>query len=207
MKNLQPHTFNPKTCRVEWKAFSGLIASKPVLSEQKDVLPFFKKRPDLSLLICNYFTQIKTPDRFAHEYEIDGDFVADLVVGDSSVYQYLLVEFEDGTPNSVFKKKRNKATPDWAPRFEGAYSQLTDWIWKLEDKRSTADFVNTFGNRRAKFQGLIVIGKDMNLSQQEQDRLKWRMDRTMIDSNAVSSISFNELSDDLDFWLKSRHGV
>jgi hypothetical protein len=70
-----------------------------------------------------------------------------------------------------------------------------------------ADFENTFGRRRAKFQGLIVIGKDMNLLPQEQDRLNWRMDRTMIDSNAVSVVSFNELSDDLDHWLKLFHRV
>jgi hypothetical protein len=73
--------------------------------------------------------------------------------------------------------------------------------------RSTADFHNTFGSRRATFQGLIVIGKDMQLSPQERDRLKWRLDRTMIDSNAISCVSFNELSEDLDHWLKSFHGV
>ncbi len=207
MKNLQPHALDPTKCRKEWNEFSALLASKPVLSEQNDVLPFFKNRQDLSLLICSYFPKIKTPDRYAHEYGIDGDFLADLVVGDSSVQHYLLVEFENGTADSVFKKKGTRETPNWAPRFEGAYSQLIDWLWKLEDKRSTADFVNTFGSRRATFQGLIVIGKDMNLSQQEQDRLKWRMDKTMIDSNAISSVSFNELSDDLNHWLKVLHGV
>jgi hypothetical protein len=184
-----------------------LLASKPSLSERKDVLPFFKNRHDLSLLICSYFPKIKTPDRFAHEYQIDSSFVADLIVGDSAVHHYLLVEFENGCPDSVFKKKGKKATPVWTPRFEGAYSQLIDWLWKLEDKRSTADFVNTFGSRRASFQGLIVIGKDMNLSPQEQDRLKWRMDRTMIDSNAISSVSFNELCEDLDHWLKVYYSV
>jgi hypothetical protein len=207
MKNLQSHVLDPAKCRTEWNEFTTLLATKTVLSEQKDVLPFFKTRQDLSLLICSYFPKIKAPDRFAHEYEIDGDFVADLVVGDSSTHHYLLVEFENGATDSVFKKKGKKATPDWASRFEGAHSQLIDWLWKLEDKRSTADFFNTFGSRRATFQGLIVIGKDMNLSQQEQDRLKWRMDRTMIDSNAISSVSFNELRDDLDHWLKVFHGV
>lgn len=207
MKNLQPHALDPNNCRAEWNDFAGLLTSKPVLSEQKDVLPFFKKRQDLSLLICSYIPKIKTPDRIAHEYEIYGDFVADLIVGDSSVHHYLLVEFENGAADSVFKQKGTKATPDWAPRFEGAYSQLVDWLWKLEDMRSTADFVNTFGSRRATFEGLIVTGKNMNLSQQEQDRLKWRLDRTMIDSNAISSVSFNGLSDDLDHWLKVFHGV
>ena len=207
MKNLQRHVLDPALCRGEWTEFAQLLGSKAALSETRDVLPFFKDRHNLSLLICNYFSGIKFPNRFAHEYEIYGDFVADLIVGDSSCHHYLLVEFENGAADSVFKRKGKKATPDWAPRFEGAYSQLIDWLWKLEDMRSTADFVNTFGSRRATFQGLIVIGKDMTLSQQEQDRLKWRLDRTMIDSNAISSVSFNELSEDLDHWLKVFHNV
>lgn len=207
MKNLQPHVFNASSCRTEWNAYKAMLSAKPVLSEQKDVLPFFKGSKDLSLLICSYFPKIKKPDHFAHEYAIDGDFVADLVVGDSKAHHYLLVEFENGKPDSVFKSKRKKATPDWAPRFEGAYSQLVDWLWKLEDKRSTADFASTFGNRRATFQGLIVIGKGMNLAQQEVDRLKWRMDRTLIDSNAISVVSFEELADDLDHWLTNYYGV
>lgn len=207
MKTLQPHVLNPNQCRAEWNAYTALLHSKPVLSERADVLPFFKTRRDLSLLICNYFPKIKTPDRFAHEYVIYGDFIADLVVGDSSVHHYLLVEFENGARDSVFRKRAARATLDWAPRFEGAYSQLVDWLWKLEDMRSTADFVATFGSRRATFQGLIVIGKDMQLSPQERDRLKWRMDRTLIDSNAISSVSFNELGDDFDHWLRAYHGV
>jgi hypothetical protein len=207
VKDLQPHVIDASQCRSEWREFAALLTSKAALSEKDDVLPFFKRRQNLSLLICNYFPKIKKADRFAHEYEIDGDFVADLVVGDSSKHHYLLVEFENGAKDSIFKKKKSKATPDWAPRFEGAYSQLTDWLWKLEDKRSTADFVSTFGDRRAWFQGLIITGKDMTLSRQEKDRLKWRMDRTMIDSNPISVVSFDELSEDLDHWLKSYHAV
>lgn len=207
MKVLAPHAFHPIKCRSEWREYADLLATRATLSEQKDVLPFFKCRHDLSLLICSYFPKLKAPDRFAHEYVIDGDFIVDLIVGDSTVNHYLLVEFEDGRPDSVFNTTGARAVPPWASRFEGAYSQLNDWLWKLEDKRSTAAFVNTFGDRRATFQGLIVIGKDMLLSRQEQDRLKWRLDRTMIDSNAVSSVSFDQLRDDLDHWLTAYHGV
>ena len=122
MKNLTPHSLDTKNCRKEWKEFEAFLASKPILNERKDILPFFKARSDLSTLICNYFPKIKNPNRFAHEYEIYGDFIADLVVGDSSGHHYLLVEFENGAPDSIFKKKKGKSTPDWAPRFEGAYS-------------------------------------------------------------------------------------
>lgn len=207
MKKLLAHTVNARQGRAEWKDLESLLVTKKTLSESKDVLPFFKRRHDLSLLICNYFPKIKTPDRLAHEYEIYGDFVADLVVGDSSVHHYLLVEFEDGRADSVFTLKGRRATPVWAPRFETAYSQLVDWLWKLEDMRSTAAFVSTFGSRRATFQGLIVIGKDMALPPQEADRLKWRLDRTMIDSTPVLSVSFNELSADIDHWLRVYYGV
>lgn len=207
MKNLKTHLFDAENCRKEWQEFDILLQSKAILSERDDILPCFKERHDLSILICNYFPKITNPDQFAHEFSIYGDFVADLVVGDSSAQRYLLVEFENGAPDSVFKQKKGKATPDWSPRFEGAYSQLVDWFWKLEDMRSTSDFQNTFGSRRAKFQGLIIIGKDMKLLPREQDRLKWRLDKTMIDSNAISCVSFNELRDDLDYWLTKYYGL
>lgn len=207
MKALTAHTFKSTDARTQWNEFDLLLKSKPTLSEQKDVLPFFKRRKDLSLLICNYFPNIKFHDRYAHEFQIYGDFVADLVVGDSASKHYLLVEFEDGNPNSVFRRKGAKATPDWSPRFEGAYSQLVDWLWKLEDMRSTAHFQSAFGSRRATFQGLIVIGKNMALTDQEIDRLKWRTTRTRVDSNTIECVSFEELASDLNHWLTSHHGV
>lgn len=207
MKHLQHGPINGSHCRSEWNDYVTMLTGKQELSERNDVLPFFKKSHNLSLLICTYFPHITTPDCFAHEYQIDGDFVADLIVGDSVKKKYLLVEFENGTKEGVFKTSGKKATPEWTARFEGAHSQLIDWLWKLEDKRSTADFANTFGSRRATFSSLIVIGKDMNLSPQELDRLKWRMDRTKIDSNAISTVSFDELREDCDTWLKRFYGV
>lgn len=207
MRNLTKHCFDANNCRTELNDFIELLNKNKTLRERNDVLPFFKDHVNLSVLISSYFPQIKIPDVFAHEYGIYGDFIADLIIGDSITHHYLLVEFEDGSPESIFVKKKNKSTPDWSPRIEAAFSQLVDWLWKLEDMRSTADFQNTFGSRRAKFQGLIIIGKDMNLDRQELDRLEWRMDRTMIDSNAVSCISFNQLSTDLDFWLTKYYNV
>jgi hypothetical protein len=92
MKNLQQHLFDPKKCRADWKDYAALLAKETILSERNDVLPFFKKRNDLCLLICTYFPKITAPDRYAHEYRIDSDFVADLIVGDGSLHRYLLVE-------------------------------------------------------------------------------------------------------------------
>lgn len=184
-----------------------MLSRNAILSEQKDILPFFKQRNDLSLLICNYFPFLTNADCIAHEFEICGDFVADLIVGDSTKKHYVLVEFEDGKPDSVFKTTRGRQTPEWAPRFEKAHSQLVDWIWKLEDMRTTSDFQTKFGGRDAKFQGLIVIGKDMKLDAQEVARLKWRAAKTMIDSNNVEYVAFDELKVAFDEWLAFYHRV
>jgi hypothetical protein len=206
MKPLAQHRLDYANCRQEWADLDALLGSEPTLDERRDVLPFFASRRDLSLIVCLYFPMIRSPDVLAHEYIIQGDFVADLVVGDSLAHRYLLVEFEDAHPDSIFRRG-TRATSAWSPRFEGAYSQLIDWLWKLEDMRSTADFQATFGDRRASFQGLIVTGKNMNLSAQESDRLKWRLDKVRVDSNAVSAISFDDLRDDVDHWLTTFFGV
>ncbi len=207
MKNIKTHTFDAQSGRQECGELSTLLQTYPTLSERRDILPFFKSRHDLSVLICTYFPKIANPNCFAHEFEIYGDFVADLIVGDSSEQRYVLVEFENGAKDSIFKQKGAKATPDWASRFESAYSQLIDWIWKLEDMRQTSHFQTKFGSSTATFHGLIVIGKDMALAPQEEARLKWRMDQTRINSKEISVVSFNQLHDDLDGWLKRYHGV
>jgi hypothetical protein len=62
MKNLKSHNFDAINCRLEWNNFDALLRIKETLSERKDVLPFFKKRHDLSILICSYIPNIKKPD-------------------------------------------------------------------------------------------------------------------------------------------------
>jgi len=207
MKKLTPHVFDKHKCRQGWNELDQHLKQHPVLDENKDVLPFFKVRRDLSMLIAKYIPRTASADVLAHEYPLYGDFKADLVVGDSSTHNYLLVEFEDGRPDSIFKKKAGKATPDWAPRFECAFSQLVDWLWMLDDMRSTQGFTTDFGDRRAKFHGLIVIGKGMSLDSQEKSRLRWREDKVMVDSSGVSIVSFEQLSSDLNTWLLTWHSV
>jgi hypothetical protein len=124
----------------------------------------------------------------AHEYPIYGHFQADLIVGDSSAHEFLLIEFEDGASDSIFKKVGSKATLEWSRRFEHAFSQIVDWMWKLEDMRSSQDFQDAFGSRSANFHGLVVIGRDP-LAGPEKARLKWRTDRVLVDSHKISSMS------------------
>jgi Domain of unknown function (DUF4263) len=206
MKRFDEHVFDPARGRLQWSEYDALLKSKAILKEAEDVLPFFRGRDDLPRLIGNYFPNIRDATAIAHEFQIYGDFRADLVVGDPVSRHYLLVEFEDGSPESIFKRG-TKAVPDWAPRFEGAFSQLIDWLWKLEDMRNTSDFEHVFKRRDVKFEGLIIAGKNMALDPQEETRLRWRVEKVVVDSKKISCVSFDQLARDLDYWLSNYHNV
>lgn len=60
MKKLEKHEFDAVHCRVEWNDFDALLKTKLILSERQDILPFFKKRHDLSMLIGSYISKWKT---------------------------------------------------------------------------------------------------------------------------------------------------
>lgn len=201
MKPLTPLAFDRHEAGRELSAFDRLLTRREPLLETKDILPLFRSSPNLALLIGNYFPNLRRPKAFALEYTLGGDFRADLVVGDPDAQQFLLVEFESATRDGLFRNT-SRNLPTWSPRFERAFSQLVDWLWKLEDLRSTADFETCFGGRRAAFHGLIVIGKGMRLEPRERDRLRWRVENTVLASTKISCVSFEELRDDLDFFIQ-----
>lgn len=206
MKRPVPHTLDPADARSQWADLAALLAAKARLSERTDVLPFFRSRPDLSLLFSHYIPAIRMPDRVATELPLSGDFRIDLLVGDHANGKYLLVEFEDGTATSVFTPCL-RAAPAWAARYESAFSQLVDWLWKLDDLRSTSDFVHLFGARDVTFEGLIVAGKGMALDPREKARLRWRIDKVRVDSRAISFVSFDDFLEDADHWLRRFYRV
>jgi hypothetical protein len=204
VNQLQKHVFSADNCRTELDEFAALLSSKQTLSERADVLPFFKTRLDLSIFISTYLPEVCRADAYAHEFGLSGKFCMDLIAGDTTAGQYLLVEFEDGTADGPFQRRGKKCTPDWHTRFEHAFSQLVDWYWALEDQRSTQDFTNVFG-RNARFHSLIVIGKSVDLGAAERSRLEWRTDRVIVDSHKVSCVTFDQLHYDLDWKLKLYH--
>jgi len=83
MKDFLKLEFEPRICRSQLAEFQQLLQSKQSLSERDDILPFFRQRLHLSAFVASYHPQINRFDRVAFEYDLFGDFTADLVVGDS----------------------------------------------------------------------------------------------------------------------------
>lgn len=201
MKEFIPHQLSIEQCRAELKQFEELLKVKTDLSERQDILPFFQRNLHVGSFISTYVPQLSNPDRIATELDIFGDFTCDLAVGDSTSKVFLLIEFEDARPNSLFVAKPPKVTPEWAPRLEHGFSQVVDWLWKLSDLEKSVDFENKFGTRQAAFHGMVIVGRDQALALREQNRLKWRQDHTVVHSNKVSILTFDQLARDLAYRL------
>ncbi len=207
MKTLDEITFDPRACRRELDDLKTLLDQNRELKERKHILPFFRKRRNLSLFIGTYFTYISNFDRIAYEYDIFGDFKADLVFGDAVSGWYGFVEFEDGTSSSIFQEKKGKSSLEWSSRFEHGFSQVVDWFWKLSDMKGSRALRHRFGPEYAGYEGMLIIGRSNTLSSKERDRLRWRRDHVTVNSKHVHCVTFDILYQDLDSRLSTYEAV
>lgn len=119
---------------------------------------------------------------------------------------YRLVEFEDGRLNSMFVQRARQRT-EWSPRCEHGLSQLTDWLWLLDDQEHTLVFEEIFGARPITATVVLVIGRDSGLSGADLRRLEWRRNHVVIDSQHFYCCTFDELLRDLRWRARWRPWV
>lgn len=216
MKEFESFTFSPQACRQELDALQELLQQENDLPERKLVLPFFRQRQHLSAFIGTYHTYISRFNRIAYEYDIFGDFTADLVIGDSQAGYYLFVEFESAQDDSLFRKQGSKATPEWSPKFEHGFSQIIDWFWKLNEMEASREFQRRFSPEYVGYEGILVIGRSEKLELRERDRLRWRREQIKVSGKTVHCVTFDELYEHLNnklqiyeqaFWAEQSNDV
>lgn len=193
-KDLQPFTLSLAQCERDLEEFKSLLDTNAELSESKDILPFFHDHPHLAALAGTWNTQIHQIDRLCSEYDLFGNFRSDWAVGDWESRTYTLIEFEDARPNSVFGGGQ-KYHEEWGRRFEHGFSQLVDWFWTLDHHRNVPDFTRRFGTGNIQFCGMLVVGRRQFLQDHQVERLRWRLDRVLINNHKITCITFDELND------------
>ncbi|BAZ28816.1 hypothetical protein NIES4074_12510 [Cylindrospermum sp. NIES-4074] len=195
MKGLDPFSLDLKQCLLELDEFDKLLLNSE-LQESRDILPFFKNRLHLSAFIGSYVPDLVRCNQIKHEFTFFGDFRADLVVGDSVNNTYCFIEFEDATKDSIFVNK-GRSTSDWSPRFEHGFSQIIDCFWKIDDFKNTTLSRSIFESENIEFYGILIIGRDAFISPLDKARLKWRLNKVLVDSRKVICITFDQLARDI----------
>ena len=200
MGSLQHHAFVKRQAKRELRAFRTLLDGKGAgdLGESDDILPFFTANKQLCILMAMYNTMINLKNAsIAREFDIFGDHVADLAIGDMQTNQYCFIEFEDAKSGSIFKAGK-KATPEWSTRYEHGYSQLIDWILWIENNKGTPAHKNRFDAEIIHYNMILVIGRDRDLANRgSRDRFEWRNNSVVVASKKVNCMTFDTLYDDL----------
>lgn len=203
MTGFEPVRFDLAQCARELDAFAALLRERAALAERRDILPFFRSHRQLAAFLGSYFaTHIRVVDRIAYELDLFGAFTADLVVGDWAAKAFCLVEFEDGTPESIFVR-RGRATTEWAARFEHGVGQLIDWYWKLSDLAGTASLAGVFGAPEIDATAILVAGRDAGIVGIDRARLDWRRRHLVVASRHIACYTFDEVERDLRFRLSA----
>lgn len=193
MKTFINHTLDFPAYEKELKEFKRLLDSKAELSEQQDILPFFKDRPNLSTQIATLIPNMVSNERLAFEFDIFGDYASDIAVGDLNSNTFCFIEFEDAKAESVFVKNGKKYKQEFSPRLEHGFSQIIDWFYKLDGLQNTDDLEERFGKNKIEYEGILIIGREQFLDTSLKKRLDWRARRTVVNSKHLYCYTFDEI--------------
>jgi hypothetical protein len=126
------------------------------------------------------------------------DFVCDAASGDAAANSFLLVEFEDASPYSVFSAPQPGKLKSWAPRFEHGASQLLDWAWRLDcEGKTTPAFRRIFEKDHAIIHFLLIAGRDADLTQDDLGRVQWRTGNVTFGAYRMTFLTFDNVLDGL----------
>lgn len=196
--------FSLPSCKTALAELKILLATKPELDETgpDGLQEFFWERPALLLLMGKCFGPTMKASSYQREFSIFNEFRADFAVCNQTKDRFLFVEFEDAKSDSVFAKKADGARSvsyQWSPRFEHGFSQVVDWHFRMHDYRRTSKLEEHFGSQPIAYIGILVIGRDQHVKGTgNSQRLAWRRETTVIDSEPLRCLTFDELAFELE---------
>ncbi len=182
---LESVVFDAAAFRQELDAFEALLKSKADLAERADIQPFFKAHMHLTAYIGALYLNTPAATEVCFEFDLAGDFRADVLLGSKKVNRFCVVEFEPGEPDAIFKVQPARKNPEWSARFEHAFSQIVDWFYTLESIKHSDLFRGAFGSSLASYMGLLVVGRKGHLGKGMPERLRWRSLNTLVAGRSV----------------------
>lgn len=194
-KDFTEVAFNHAQFKKELDQFRDLLSSKRILGE-RELQELFKASLHLTAYIGTTFGNIGVARLVAYEFEILGDYAADIVFGNREK-QFCFVELENGDPDSVLERAGKKSTKEWSKRFEHGFSQIVDWFCNLDDFKKTDRFHRNFGYGHIDFVGLLLIGRNEGLDADDMRRLRWRTHNVIVNSHHVVCMTYDDLYKEL----------
>jgi hypothetical protein len=194
-KDFTEVAFNHVQFKNELDQFSDLLNEKEILSE-REIQEFFNTSLHLTAHIGMAFGNIGVAKQVAYEFQILGDYGADIIIGNREK-QFCFIELENGDPDSVLLRVGKKSTKEWSKHLEHGFSQIVDWFCHLDDFKKTDRFHRNFGYGHVDFVGLLLIGRNKGLDTDDIRRLRWRTHNVIVNSHPVVCMTYDDLYKEL----------
>jgi len=192
MAQLQRIDLDFSKAETEFVEFRKFLQNNATFSE-RDVVAQLKKRQHLSCLIGSMPAGVKRADVYKFEFQIQGVFRADLVVGNLQQKTFVFVEFEPGQDTSLFGRHQTNQMRDWSRQLEHGFGQLVDWAWAIQDTSHTTIFKNSFGCDDLSAFYLLVCGREAAMNSTEKKRLFWRGQNIFLNGKIAACVTYDGL--------------
>lgn len=176
----------------ELAEFRKFLQDNATFSEA-NVVAELKKLQHLSCLIGSMHAGVPRADVYKFEFQIQGVFRADLVVGNLHWRRFVLVEFESGQITSLFGPTETNQMRDWSRQLEHGFGQLVDWAWAIHDAGNTQIFKNAFGCDDLSALYVLVCGRDALMNGTEKKRFFWRSDNVLLNGKPATCLTYDGL--------------
>lgn len=189
--------YNLKQLKEATEALEKLLNSQEELEEKRDIQPFFNNHPALIIAMADLVSMSSVNiDELEFEFQLWHDFICDIGFGSSKTNTYCLIELEDAKKSSIFKNKP-KNHPKFSDKFEGGFSQIIDWFWKIDGlKNNSTTIEHLFSTHNPIIKSILIIGRSHFFkSSSEIARFKWRIEKTIVDSKKIQCYTYDELLD------------
>src|SRR5208283_2461320 len=101
---LDPYVRDPAALQSEFHTFDMLMQPGTPLGESQDILPFFRQNQHLAAYLGYANNYLVSPSLLGIERNLLG-FRCDIAIGDATTGQFTLVELEDASAESIFKRE------------------------------------------------------------------------------------------------------
>jgi hypothetical protein len=193
--NFEKIRFDARQAAAELDSFKAWLSARSHFSEREVVAEITSRRQMVCLL--GYTILMPPPDLIKFEFQVKGLFRADLVIGNDKSRKFVLVEFEDGKEDSLFKGG-TKSYRYWSPRLEHGFGQVLDWGWAKHTHPGDAVFTNSFGGRVLDDCYVVVCGRNPRPGSLEEERFDFRRTRLALNGVPLQLYTYDNLIDAMD---------
>lgn len=193
MKELVPKAFDPAAAKQAVSKLQATFATGTIRKERADILPLFRLNPQVSMAAAKLLNF--EASHYAAELNLIGNFAADFAVSDNRGDEStaLLIECEAAKENSAMRRNGNKANKDFGDGLLRGFGQVVDWMRCIDDLRRTAVLAKTMQSKlglNIKCYGLVLVGLNDDLTEDEQKRLQWLSAKLCLADSSVNIMTY-----------------